>query len=192
MTRDEYRYRTEEERAAGHINRTFGGLEVVDARKDLRVTILPCDLEKATRKDPAYCVFAQACRRVFNIEKVLFFRSRAYVELPDKKGVHRVERFIVPREMGDLVRQFDQGHRVIPEAGFELKAPMPSERLDAIAKARPAKFQREKERRKIIGQKSGGIPEKARSRYKAIVVDTSVRNGTGAVHFIRTKTGEPA
>jgi hypothetical protein len=113
------------DRAAREIERLWGDLEVVDAKKDLRIFIRPEDVKKATRKDPGACVFAQACRRCFGATKVLIFRSVAYVELPDEGGARKVERFVLHPCMRDLVESFDRGKGVIPDRGFLLKAPSP-------------------------------------------------------------------
>ncbi len=168
---------------AEHIRRTWGDVDVVDANKDLRVFIAPEDVKAATKKDPGYCVFAQACRRLFHTTKVLFFRTVAYIEMPTESGERRVERFIMGPAMRDLIESFDQGKGVIPEAGFLLRAPTPACRLDIKAeRGRASEIRRRLEgrSRKIVGCKGTG-----KYQDKPIVVDLGVRNGQGAVHFTR-------
>ncbi len=176
--------------AGQHIRRTWGDVDVVDAKKDLRLFISPEDVDRATKKDPAYCVFAQACRRTFHATKVLFFRSVAYVELPDDKGTRRVERFVMGDSMRDLVESFDRGEGIIPEGGFLLRRPMPCERLDSETKARSNR--KANARRKLEGQREPGPGiGQGRGKYRdqPLLVDLEVRNGSGAVQFFNKKKG---
>src|SRR5260370_8698813 len=79
------------DQGAFDIERLWGEVEVVDALENLRVMILPEDVEKAVRQDPACCVFAQACRRQFGSSKVLFYRTLAYADLRTEDGNVRAE-----------------------------------------------------------------------------------------------------
>lgn len=173
--------------AALEIRRLWGGLPVVDATKALRLFVRPEDVEKATPKDPGCCVFAQACKRVFNVDKILFFRSVAYVELPDREGKHRVERFFLPLTTRRYIAAFDRGEGIIPEAGFELVPPPPSERF---ANKRAENRARRAARKELSGTRESGSPRV--NLYNAIprVLDLTVRSGTGAVHF--TQNSEPS
>jgi hypothetical protein len=178
-----------------HIRRHWGDIEVVDAVNDLRVFVQPQDVASATKKDPGCCVFAQACKRQFAATKVMFWRSVAYVELPGPDGTRRVERFTMSPDMRDLIENFDKGNSVIPEAGFQLKAPRPSYTLDG----KLAKQKRWKTRRKarIKGTRTGDVEAadenhgvgRGKGAYSkpAIVIDTNIRSGLGQVHF-REKT----
>ncbi len=179
----EKRRRKMVDQGAIHIRRTWGDVDVVDADKDLRVFIAPEDVKAATKKDPGYCVFAQACRRLFHTTKVLFFRQVAYIEMPNESGVRRVERFVMGKSMRNLIESFDQGKGVIPEGGFLLRAPTPAHRLDIkAARGRAADV-----RRKLEGRTHRSVGQRGKVKYadEPIVVDLSVRNGTGAVHFTR-------
>jgi hypothetical protein len=174
------------------IKRHWGDLEVIDARKDLRVFIQPEDVRSATAKDPGCCVFAQACKRQFSASKVLFWRSVAYVELPGPDGKRRVERFILSPEMRDLIENFDKGNTVADVAGFELKKPRPSHTLAGkIQKNRAWQEKRRKallkgtalgSRRAIPGAKKGDQGEGKYSK-PALVIDLEVRDGKGRVQF---------
>lgn len=167
------------------IKREWGNIPVVEAKHDLRVFIKPEDVKGATRKDPGRCVFANACRRTFGSDKVLFFRRTAYVELRAEDGSRRVERFTLGEGMRDLIELFDTGQPVIPEAGFLLKAPCKSRRLDEM---RQYQKERQKNRTKslILGTST---PEKKTHEKnggaKGLTKDFQVRSGTGAVHFIK-------
>jgi hypothetical protein len=163
------------------IRRTWGDVEVVDAEKDLRVFIQPEDVATASRKDPGCCVFAQACKRQFSASKVLFWKSVAYVELPGPSGKRRVERFSMSPQMRDLVENFDRGNVVENVAGFELKAPRPSYTL--AGKASKQKRFIEKRRKALINGAASVTQGKGAYEKPAIIVDLSVRRGTGLVHF---------
>jgi hypothetical protein len=171
---------------AQEIFRTWGDVEVIDSDDDLFVTIAPEDLKKATKKDPACCVFAQACKRTFGATKVLFLRTTAYVELPNKKGIQQVKRFEMPAEMRELVEAFDRGESTIPKAGFTLKAPPPSHRLDSLLKksnTRHAHARAAAKKRLINGQmERRGNQGLGAYQSRPITIDL-VRNGTGTVHF---------
>jgi hypothetical protein len=167
------------------IRRHWGDIEVVDAEKDLRVFVQPEDIESAVEKDPACCVFAQACKRQFAATKVLFWKSVAYVELPGPDGKRRVERFQLSPQMRGLIEDFDKGKPVIPEAGFELKRVRNSERFETREENR--KKAKELRSKALLngtstGERKGNQGKGALSR-PAKVVDLEVRNGMGRVQF---------
>jgi hypothetical protein len=165
-----------------HIERLWGGLPVVDGDHDLRVFITQDDLDNAVRKDPGACVFAAACKRIFGSSKVLFFKSVAYVDLPDENGNHRVERFEMPRSMRALVEAFDRGEMTIPEAGFLLKKPLPSNSLDYI---RSGEKQKDRKKRDAL-LKGYSTPNSGRIA-RPITIDMSVRSGQGMAQFSRKR-----
>lgn len=188
--------RTTTDKAAREINRLWGDVPVVDATNDLRVFMCEDDIKGAMQKDPAHCVFARACQRSFGSSKVLFFRSVAYVELPKEDGSIRVERFQMGDSMRSMIEAFDRGEKIIPQAGFLLKAPRPSDRLDAVAAH--SKSCRKRKKARLLGEKVEDSDEsaeriqkeeegigrgKGRYRDKPLVIDLAVRNGTGSVHF---------
>jgi hypothetical protein len=169
------------------IRRTWGDLEVVDAKENLRVFVKPEDVASAKAKDPGNCVFAKACVRQFDATKVLFWKSVAYVDLPSKSGVRRVERFMVPTDMRRLIEAFDKGKDVTHFAGFELKRPKPSATF--AGKLKTNRMSRERCRKALLlgvntSTKNGRQGEgKLKKPYGAI--DIQVRDGTGMVHFAR-------
>lgn len=173
------------------IQRTWGDMPVIDATHELRVFILPEDVAKATPKDTAHCVFAQACQRTFLAKKVLFLRTMAYVELPSQDGEHHVERFILPTEMRRLVAQFDRGEKIIPEAGFVLRPPPPSGTFEEKRRTRAAS----KARQKLLGSMEvvqevvrENTPTRKKKRAGGPhLIDMDVRNGTGTIHFTAKK-----
>ena len=170
------------------IRRYWGDMEVVDALADMRVFIFSEDFDGALKKDAARCVFARACIRQCQSTRIMFWRSVAYVDLPDDLGVRRVNRFELPRNMRDLIEAFDRGDRTIPEGGFLLKAPSGSRRAEEKRVRDAASAKARRERQMILGRTEGdagkGIgPGKGKFRDGAAVHDLTVRNGTGAVHF---------
>ena len=170
--------------AGKEIQRLWGDVLVVDAKHDLRVFITPDDLKEAKRQDPACCVFARACQRSFGAKRALFFRSVAYVELPDDHGVHRVERFSLNQGMRKLIEDFDKGLQVIPKAGFLLKTVAKARQLNHRARVEKRRGDSERRRRRRLLGKS--VPNHKDTKYQdsPLVIDM-VRSGSGAVHFAR-------
>ena len=169
------------------VKSVWGRKIIVDAKENLRVFILPEDLENATRKDPACCIFAQACKRSFHATKVLFFRTVAYVELPFQDGETRIERFILPKPMRDLIADFDKGRTDIPSAGFLLKSPTVAQSLDAER----TRSKEQRERDQLLGKrrmKKGNGGNRSNPDPKEFAFQ--VRNGTGAVHFKQMRDDE--
>jgi hypothetical protein len=176
------------DKAAEEIKRLWGDVRVTDATRELRIFMNEDDVRAAVRKDPAHCVFANACRRLYGSSKVLFFRTVAYVELPNEDGTIRVERFSMPRTMRAMVDAFDRGEGVIPKAGFVLKPPTPGRTL-AHGTKKNKKRKMKRERQMLLGEASQGIGTgMGKYRDKPIAIDLAVRSGTGAVHF--TMKGE--
>src|SRR5262249_38561966 len=109
--------------------RYFLDMEVVDADHDLRVFVNKHDLECAERGNPTECVFAKACKRLYGSRAILFFRSVAYVDLPDEEGIRRVYRFLIGRAAKNAIEKYDRTGEAHP-GGFLLSAPRPSERIE--------------------------------------------------------------
>ena len=169
--------------AKAQIERLWGDVPVVDAKRPLRVFVQPEDVAAAVRKDPGCCVFAQACKRQFAATKVLFFKSVAYVELPTRNGGRRVERFQMPRDMRSLIENFDRGKAVDNFAGFELLPPNPSYTLDGLAEQNKLRAARKKEA--LLQGRVVEANGRGRGKYEKppIVIDLEVRNGKGRVQF---------
>jgi len=172
------------------IKRHWGDVEVVDAKKDLRVFIKPEDVKSAKVKDPGACIFAQACKRQFAATKVLFWRSVAYVELPGQDGKRRVERFQLSPQMRDLIESFDKGKEVKDFAGFELKATVNSRTFAGQLKKNRAR--RERQRKALLNgvatKRRNGAQGVGKFSKPAIAIDLEVRDGKGRVQF-KTNSG---
>lgn len=114
------------------VGRFFRGLPVVDATEPLRIVVRREDIAKGRRLDPNQCVFAQACKRMFDSHTVLFLRRVAYVELPDAKGKRLVHRFVISNSTADRIAHFDKTGEH-PEGGFVLNAPSKRRTMEGIA-----------------------------------------------------------
>jgi hypothetical protein len=162
--------------------RIWGDAPVVDATQDLRVIVLPCDVQGATPKDPGGCVFARACQRSFAAQKVLFLRRIAYVELPQDDGSTRVERFGLTDPVMKLISDFDIGNPIVPKGGFVLKAPNHSLTLDVQRERRYRNYRKLKEAL-LVGATFGVKPKGKQAKTRAVHLNAEVRHGTGMVHF---------
>ena len=136
-------------------------------------------------------MFAQACKRSFGSSKVLFFRSVAYIELPNEAGELRVERFHMEPSMCKLIHDFDSGRDVIPKAGFLLKAPHGARRMEDN-RARRARSRDKVRLAKLLGamvslDENNGAKRRGRYTDKPVAIDLLVRNGSGLVHFVKQK-----
>ena len=107
------------------LQKYFGDLPIVEAKKELRIQPNAKDIKAAVRGDAEQCVFSRACKRMWNSERVAFFGTKAYVELLDKNGNKRIERFVISNEGRKMIKDFDKGKKIDP-AGFVLKPPSPS------------------------------------------------------------------
>lgn len=154
------------------VGRYFRGLPVVDATDSLRVVVIKQDIRGAKRLDPNNCVFAQACRRLFDSHAVLILRSTAYVELPDDQGNRVVNRFIISNETRDKIAVFDKTGEA-PEGGFVFNAPVRSQRMDS-----KAKYHKEYARDIRNGDRSQPVPRglKHKRMQKTML---GVRDGRG-------------
>lgn len=161
--------------------RTFGELPVVDALGDMLIMPTNEDIEKAVPADPEHCVFSECCRRTLGSLSVVFFKTCAYVDIPNPKGDGRVvARFELPQRTRELIQEFDRGHEVNP-GGYLLKKPNPGSTLEAKREIRQAC--RDRKRKAIIaGTFVEGESRESKRRYAFTV---GVRNGTGRVHFAR-------
>jgi hypothetical protein len=137
------------------LQKQFGDLELIDARENLRLQPMRCDVETAVRKDPSNCVFAKAASRQFGATAVLFWRNSAYVDLLGFDGVRRIERFIVRKDMRELIEAFDRGQAFNEGRAFVLHKPTNSTKLLTL-------------RRQYLKSKKNPKPQARRQRESAI------------------------
>lgn len=166
------------------ITRVFNGQPVVDAKNDLRVSILDDDINKGIAKDFNECVFAQACKRQFLSQKVLLMKRVAYLSLPDEFGNYRVERFIISSAGMKLIADFDRGIMPKAKTSFVFAAPTPSETLNAKIKYQ-LKFNKLKRQAKLKGKINGSPVEKSTTKTKMSEQIMDVRNGSGLIQMSR-------
>lgn len=156
------------------LERHFGTLECVDAKKDIRVFVTPQDFKGAVRKDETNCVLARACKRAFGCTKVMVLRRCAYLDLPREDGTRRLERFMLSSGAARYLAGFDQGERLVPAAGFVFRAPARSETFEV---------ERMRTREGHARRKRGEYLKPKRRKPAPDPTMGSVRNGRGAVHF---------
>ena len=113
--------------------RFFGDLPVIEAKGKLIVLANDNDGQRAVRADPANCVFAKACHRLYGSTAVVFFRSVAYIDLPDAHNVRHIHRFMLPHETRDKIAEFDRTG-VAATGGYTLLPPTRSATLEAAEK----------------------------------------------------------
>lgn len=155
--------------------RYFEGLPVIDAKDNLRVFVTAQDIRRAKPNDPEHCVYAEACRRLFGATKIVFLRTKAYVDLPDESGRRFVNRFEIHRYVREQIIRFDQTGEAAP-GGFLLSAPSPSQTLNA---------QRDYGRKFRDRAETGDVKRRAQMSGVRVVSGTllGVRDGRGMVQF---------
>ena len=168
--------------------RYWDDMTVVEAKNQLRIFVTSEDCDGAVQKDWGHCVFARACERQFGSRRVAFFRTVAYVELPQPGGNHVVERFSINKETSKQIEAFDK-HGILPEGGFILDVPPLSFKLDE--KKRAAKKRAEKKQKAVIhgtfeGDNNQNTKKsslmKGPQRHPDMVLNW--RSGTGKVQFV--------
>lgn len=102
--------------------RTFEGLPVVDATQDIALHILPVDIKRAEKKDPASCAAAKAGQRELR-KDVRVFLTRTYVKEKD----HWV-RYLTPESASREIVSFDRGSTFEPGT-YVVKAPYETAKL---------------------------------------------------------------
>lgn len=119
------------------LEKAFPGLKIKDAPKDLRLFPTELDFKNAVRKDPEHCGFANCAARVCGSTQAHFFTRYAYIDHPGDDGVRRVYRYCISKDVHDAIADFDEfGVRVGKKMrAFTLRAPKPSEKLEAQRKA---------------------------------------------------------
>lgn len=115
------------------LKRWFGELEVVEAKKELRVQPNDLDIASAIQGDPRNCVFSRACQRQWGSTFVVFFGTVAYLDLLGPDGVRRIERFVLSRAAKRFIKAFDAGETMDPR-GFSLLPPSRSQTADEITR----------------------------------------------------------
>lgn len=97
------------------------GKPILDAKRPITIQIIPNDVSKASRKDPADCVLARACRRSLHAKEVRIHMSRVYLRANDGSWT----RYIVPPRLKQEIIAFDRGGSFATDQ-FYLYAPNPA------------------------------------------------------------------
>lgn len=164
---------------------TFDGMPIVDAEADFTLLVRTEDVDaaKGNERDASNCILAKACASQVGASRVAFFRSIAYLDLPNAKGERRLVRFVLDKDASAIVRAFDRGKSVKGEVSVTLRAPTSSTTLDAIMEK--AKRDRQKKRQALLVGKLEGDGTKARFHKRPSMADMDVRVGSGLVHNIK-------
>lgn len=174
-------------RSLPFIKRIWGDSVVIDAKKDLRLIPLPEDVATAKKSDPSHCIFANTCRRVLHCNRVLIFRTVAYVEVPRIGKEPIIERFYLNDAARDLIDRFDKDKGLSGDTEFVLRAPPPARTLNNRIKyeAKTGQSQKRKSRRPrraaLVGESIG--QGKGAMRDDPLLIDANRRVGAGMVHF---------
>lgn len=83
---------------------TIDGLPVRDATEGILIEIIPDDINKRDRRDPAKCAVSRACKRELHVIEALTYPSRLYV----RHGDHW-KRYRLPDTVREEVAAFDRG-----------------------------------------------------------------------------------
>lgn len=84
--------------------KTKPAFKIVNAKRPLVLAILPEDIKRGKKMDPATCAIACAARRVFHTAEVRVHLSRIYV----LQGKHWV-RYMTPASLRSELIAFDRG-----------------------------------------------------------------------------------
>ena len=105
-------------------SRLIDGLPVVDATKDVFITVNTADVNGSKKLNPEQCTAARAGKRLLGTE-VKVYLTRTYIKRKD----HWV-RFITPQSVSREITSFDRGSN-FSLGDYVLKAPSERSRLGA-------------------------------------------------------------
>lgn len=167
------------------LRRVFQGMEIVDAKADVLINAKDEDFKGSTPNHLENCVFARACRRLYDSGVMLFMASVAYVDMPDEDGVRKVHRFIMGWKLRGAIRVMDEsgGTKFVPGV-FRLHAPPRANRLDYIR-------ENSRQRRKDPAYRAKKA-ESQRHRKAAIVSrarTVKTRHRAGTLGILRSGSG---
>lgn len=156
------------------LKRIWNGLPLQEATENLRIQILPEDIDGAATKDEGHCVLAKACRRQFNAHHVAFSRTRAIVEIYDDAGNAIAERYLLDPPARQIIADFDRGLPLdIKGQMIVLTAPSPSKTLEG---------ERLKSKRNSSKKKRKSTGSHTRRFGPNVIAELDVRSGTGKMH----------
>ena len=156
-------------------------IPVIDGKFSFLIEPTKEDIENAIKGDHTECMYARACRRLYNCELVWITRTLAYVELNNKKGEPELRRFILKDPARNQVKGFDKGDYATPEAVI-FAQPLGCYSLDAKRYTEARRRVRAKNKKKsayIKGESKGGG-----NSHRLIPLANALRNpASGMFHF---------
>lgn len=106
------------------MKRMYEGLPVVDAGKDIKLSVTPADIRGSSKKNPGQCAAARTLSRELETEARVFL-TRTYIK--DKKAKTWV-RYLTPASISREIVSFDRGSQFEP-GEYVIKAPSAGQRL---------------------------------------------------------------
>jgi hypothetical protein len=165
------------------IDRYWHGLPVLDADTPLLIVVSEEDLKEALAGDPRKCALANAACRLYGSSLVLFFRSIAYIDLPNSKGEREVRRFHIGEDARAAIADRDiRGIR--RPGGFRLNVPSGKAgrlRTEAELEHRRAN-KRAQEARRRKAEMPDGVIRTRKQKPKGVVPGT-LRYGSGGIQM---------
>lgn len=144
----------------------FRGIPIREARASIHVQPNDKDIKGATQESPDNCAYARCLRRTMEAPNVYVFKTIAYIQTLDERGIPIIERYMVRSYARDYIMRFDHGEKVAP-GGFVFHRPNRSNTLNY-------KQKQDAKRKRSPHKKSGQKPE---------MKNFSMRRGTGQVHL---------
>lgn len=152
--------------------------------KDSKFTFLLApnkeDIEKGIPGDPQNCMYSRACRRHYDSELVWVTRTRAYLELKNRKGNPELHRFILKEPAQLQIKGFDKDKDVTEEAVI-FAAPEGRNTLAAINKA----YQQRKTQAKKSTQKTS--PKTTTGKHQPEPMFSKLRAPAYGMFHFKTK-----
>lgn len=91
-------------------------IPVIDAKFSTIIQPSQSDIEHGVPGSMTACMYAKACKRLFDSEFVVIARTVAYVEVKGKGGEPQIWRFIIRDPARMKIEDFDAGASVTKEA----------------------------------------------------------------------------
>jgi len=165
-------------------------LERVDAKVSIHLFPTKEDFDKAVRKDPQHCGFANCAARVCGSTQAHFFKRYVFIDHPDEKGTVKLHRYIVSKGVSDAIINFDKTGRFKPGRAFTLRAPSKSESIQGMRAAN--KKWRQSDTAKAIKQEKIArtdflAAERELTQAKTIAQDTDAIPGSAKARDVKKR-----
>lgn len=114
----------------------WAGLELIDSKEDLLITILPCDWKVSNPKDPTSCLIANAGIREYGAQHAVVLKGKAYIDLPHPNNptARAVTRLMVSPKARATLDFYDTTEGKIPvdPKPILLHRPCESQKIGAV------------------------------------------------------------